>query len=223
MWGLSLIWEHTLLGAHGVGLSRGPHLLLKESLLRDLQTGSCLGSQGLEELAQLCQAPLLHEMLLPPWRVAHCLGWLDLPVVAHLLPPLLLPLGVSELRRHGVTIHVHPLSLGAHPSHGGLELLLRLFLGQAGPLVARLRRLPVLHVWISVDRLLTWHGRGLQPWLALGHARLPRKGVPITVGILGNPLLDKYGQQLGVGKKNSEHLLLLEGSAGRPENLQKVV
>lgn len=47
VWGLSLAREHVLLGAHGVGLSRRPHLLLKESLLIGLQTGSCLCSQGL--------------------------------------------------------------------------------------------------------------------------------------------------------------------------------
>lgn len=76
-------------------------------------------------------------------------------------------------------IHVHLLSLRAHPSHGGLELLLWLLLGQASPLDASLHGVHVLHGWIGVDPLLTWHGRGLQPWLALGHARLPRKGLRI--------------------------------------------
>lgn len=38
----------------------------------------------------------------------------------HLLPSQ----DVSELGRHGVVIHVHLLSLGAHPAHGWLELLL---------------------------------------------------------------------------------------------------
>lgn len=54
-----MIWEHMLLGTHGVGLSRGPHLLLKESLLISLQTGP-LCSQGLGELAHLSHVPLLH-------------------------------------------------------------------------------------------------------------------------------------------------------------------
>lgn len=51
--GLSLVWEHMLLGTHGVGLSRGPHLLLEESLLIGLQTGSSLCSQGRGKLAHL--------------------------------------------------------------------------------------------------------------------------------------------------------------------------
>lgn len=106
-------------------------------------------------------------------------------------------------------IHVHLLSLGAHPSHGWLQLLLWLLLRKAGPLDTRLHGIHVLHGWIGVDPLLTWHGRGLEPWLALGHARLPREGLWIRVGILGSPLLDECSQQLGVGVKDTKHLLLL--------------
>lgn len=106
-------------------------------------------------------------------------------------------------------VHVHLLSLGTHPSHGRLELLLGLLLGQASPLDARLHWIHVLHGWIGVDPLLTWHGRWLQPWLPLGHARLPRDGLWIRVGILGSPLLDECSQQLGVGVKDTKHLLLL--------------
>lgn len=93
MWGLSLVWEHMLLGAHGVGLSRGPHLLLKESLLIGLQTGSSLCSQGLGELAHLSHVPLLHllHVMLHPLLllllllrgVANSLGLLELVVVGH--------------------------------------------------------------------------------------------------------------------------------------------
>lgn len=118
MWGLSLIREHMLLGAHGVGLSRGPHLLLKESLLIDLQTGSCLRSQSLGELAHRSHVPLLHllHMMLHPllllllllWGVANSLGLLKLGMVGHprakawpcallLLHHLLSPQDVSEL------------------------------------------------------------------------------------------------------------------------------
>lgn len=120
-------------------------------------------------------------------------------------------------------IHVHLLSLRAHPSHRRLELLLWLLLGQAGPLDACLHGIHVLHGWTGVDPLLNGHGRGLQPWLALGHARLPREGLRIRVGILGSPLLDECSQQLGVGVKDTKHLLLLEGRAGRPESPQKVL
>lgn len=144
--GLGLIWEHVLLGAHGVGLSRGSHLLLKESLLIGLQTGSCLCPQGLGELAHLSHAPLLHllhvmlhALLLLRRRVANSLGLLELVMVGHsraesrprslllllLLHHLLPSQDVSELGGHGVMIHVHLLSLGAHPAHGWLELLLR--------------------------------------------------------------------------------------------------
>lgn len=91
VWGLSLIWEHMLLGAHGVGLSRGPHLLLKEPLLISLQTGSCFCSQGLGHLAHLSHVPLLHllHVMLHPLlllllrRVADSLGLLELVVVGH--------------------------------------------------------------------------------------------------------------------------------------------
>lgn len=81
-----------LLGAHGVGLSRGPHLLLKEALLIGLQTGSCLCSQGLGELAHLSHVPLLHllHVMLHPlllllllWGVANSLGLLELVMVGH--------------------------------------------------------------------------------------------------------------------------------------------
>lgn len=88
-------------------------------------------------------------------------------------------------------------------------MLLRLLLGQAGPLDARLHGVHVRHGWIRVDPLLAWHGRRLQPGLALGHARLPREGLWIRVGILGSPLLDECSQQLGVGMKDTKHLLLL--------------
>lgn len=93
VWGLSLAREHVLLGAHGVGLSRRPHLLLKESLLIGLQTGSCLCSQGLGELAHLSHVPLLyllHVMLHPLLRlrlrlrgIANPLGLLELVMVGH--------------------------------------------------------------------------------------------------------------------------------------------
>lgn len=94
VWGLSLVREHMLLGAHGVGLSGGPHLLLEESLLIRLQTGSCLGSQGLGELAHRSHVPLLqllHVMLHPLLLllllrrrgVANSLGLLELVVVGH--------------------------------------------------------------------------------------------------------------------------------------------
>lgn len=233
VWGLSLAWEHMLLGAHGVGLSRGPHLLLQESLLIRLQAGSCLCSQGLGELAHLPHAPLLHllHVMLHPRlrlrlgrrrRVANSLGLLELVMVGHpgpdsgsrsllllLLHYLLPPQDVSELRRHGVVVHVHLLGLGAHPSHGWLELLLRLLLGQASPLDARWHGVHVRHGCVRVYPLLAWHGRRLQPWLALGHARLPREGLRIRVGILGSPLLDERSQQLGVGVKDTKHLLLL--------------
>lgn len=234
VWGLRLAWEHMLLGAHGVGLSRGPHLLLEESLLIRLQAGPRLRSQGLGELAHLPHAPrlhllqvVLHALLLRLWRrgrrrgVAHPLRLLELVMVGHpgtdpgprslllLLHHLLPPQDVSELRRHGVVIHVHLLSLGAHPSHGGLERLLRLLLGQAGPLNARLHGAHVRHGWTGVDALLARHGRWLQPRLALGHAGLPSEGLRIRAGVFGSPLLDECSQQLGVGVKDTEHLLLL--------------
>lgn len=106
-------------------------------------------------------------------------------------------------------IHVHWLSLGTHSSHGWLELLLRLLLGQASSLDTCLHRIHVLQGWVGVDTLLTWHGRWLQPWLSLGHARLSRERLWIRVGILGSPLLDECSQQLGVGMKDTKHLLLL--------------
>lgn len=120
-------------------------------------------------------------------------------------------------------VHVHLLSLGAHPSHGRLELLLWLLRGQASPLDACLQGVHVLHGGAGVDSLLTGHGRWLQPRLALGHARLPREGLRVGVGILGSPLLDERSQQLGVGMEDTEHLLLLQGRAGRPESPQKVL
>lgn len=104
-----------LLGTHGVGLSRGPHLLLKESLLIGLKTSSCLCSQGLGELAHLSHVPLLHllHVMLHPlglWlRIANSLGLLKLVVVGQpganpsslllllLLHHLLAPQDVSEL------------------------------------------------------------------------------------------------------------------------------
>lgn len=106
-------------------------------------------------------------------------------------------------------IHVHLLSLGTHSSHGWLELLLRLLLGQASSLNTCLQRIHVLQGWVGVDTLLTRHGRRLQPWLSLGHARLSRERLWIRVGILGSPLLDECSQQLGVGMKDTKHLLLL--------------
>lgn len=106
-------------------------------------------------------------------------------------------------------IHVHLLSLGAHCPHGWLELLLWLLLGQASPWNASLHGIHVLHGWIGVDSLLSWHGRWLQPWLTLGHARLTRESLWIRVGVLGSPLLDECSQQLRVGVKDTKHLLLL--------------
>lgn len=89
-----MIWEHMLLGAHGVGLSRRPHLLLKKSLLIGLQTGPCLCSQCLGELAHLSHIPLLHLLhvmlhslllllLLLLWGIANSLGLLELVMVGH--------------------------------------------------------------------------------------------------------------------------------------------
>lgn len=207
--GLSLTREHVLLGAHGVGLGRRAHLLLKEPLLVGLQTGSRLCSQGLRELAHLSHAPLwylLHVMLHSRWRlllrgrVAHALGRLELVVVgqprAHpwprslllLLHHLLSPQDVSELRGHGTVIHVHLLSLWAHPAHGWRELLLlRGLLGQASPRDTCLHGVQVLHGGAGVDPLLTWHSGGLQ-------ARLPGEGLRVGVGVLGSPLFDERSQ-----------------------------
>lgn len=120
-------------------------------------------------------------------------------------------------------VHVHLLGLGAQAAHGRLELLLWLLLGQASPLDARLHGTHVLHCRTGVDPLLAWHGRGLQPGLALGHARLPGEGLWIRVGVLGSPLLDECSQQLGVGVKDTKHLLLLQGRARRPESPQKIL
>ena len=79
-------------------------------------------------------------------------------------------------------IHVHLLSLGTHCSHGWLELLLRLLLGQASSLDTCLQRIHVLQGWVGVDTLLARHGRWLQPWLSLGHAKYaipnPQPGQP---------------------------------------------
>lgn len=119
-------------------------------------------------------------------------------------------------------VHVHLLGLRAHAAHGRLQLLLRLLLGQAGPLHARLQGTHVLHGLTGVDPLLAWHGRGLQAWLAL-HAWLPGEGLRIRVGVLGSSLLDECSQQLGVGVKDTKHLLLLQGRAGRPESPQKIL
>lgn len=133
-------------------------------------------------------------------RVAQALGWLKLAVAGQprpdswprslllllllLLHHLLPPQNVSELRRHGAVIHAHLLSLGAHPPHGRRELLLwRLLLWQAGPLDARLHGIQVRHGGAGVDPLLAWHGGGLQPWLALGHAGLPGEGLRIGAGV----------------------------------------
>lgn len=89
-------------------------------------------------------------------------------------------------------------------------MLLRwLLLRQAGPLDACLHGVHVRHGRIRVDALLARHGRWLQPRLALGHARLPGEGLLVRVGVLGSPLLDERGQQLGVGVKDTKHLLLL--------------
>lgn len=94
--------------------------MLKESLLIDLQTGSCLRPQSLGELAHRSHVPLLHllHMMLHPlllllllWGVANSLGLLKLVVVGHpranawpcalllllLLHHLLSPQDVSEL------------------------------------------------------------------------------------------------------------------------------
>lgn len=84
-----------------------------------------------------------------------------------------------------------------------------LLLWQASPLHARLHGVQVLHGRTGVDPWLTWHGGGLQPRLALGHARLPGERLWIRVGVLGSPLLDECSQQLGVGMKDTKHLLLL--------------
>lgn len=75
-WRRDRMGEHTILGRKRdclgrleggpalrvlkVGLSRGSHLLLEESLT-GLQTGSC--SQGLGELVHLSHIPLLHVLL----------------------------------------------------------------------------------------------------------------------------------------------------------------
>lgn len=120
-------------------------------------------------------------------------------------------------------VHVHLLGLRAHAAHGRLQLLLRLLLGQAGPLHALLQGTHVLHGLTGVDPLLARHGRGLHPRLALGHARLPGEGLRIRVGVLGSSLLDECSQQLGVGVKDTKHLLLLQGRAGRPESPQKIL
>lgn len=106
-------------------------------------------------------------------------------------------------------IYVHLLSLGTHSSHWWLELLLGLWLGQASSLDTCLHRIHVLQGWVRVDTLLTRHGRWLQPWLSLGHTRLPWERLWIRAGILGSPLLDECSQQLGVGMKDTKHLLLL--------------
>lgn len=68
--------------------------MLKKSLLIGLQTGSCLCSQGLGELAHLSHSPLLHLLhvmlhslllllLLLLWGIANSLGLLELAVVGH--------------------------------------------------------------------------------------------------------------------------------------------
>ena len=106
-------------------------------------------------------------------------------------------------------IHIHLLSLRTHSSHGWLELLLGLLLGQASSLNTYLHRIHTLQGWVGVNTLLTGHGRWLKSWLSLRHARLSRERLWIGVGILGSPLLDKCSQQLGVGVKDTKHLLLL--------------
>lgn len=66
--------------------------MLKESLLINLQTGSCLRSQSLGELAHWSHVPLLHllHVMLHPlllllllWGVANSLGLLKLVMVGH--------------------------------------------------------------------------------------------------------------------------------------------
>lgn len=65
--------------------------MLKESLLIDLQTGSCLRSQSLGELAHRSHVPLLHllHVMLHPLLllllrgVANSLGLLKLVMVGH--------------------------------------------------------------------------------------------------------------------------------------------
>lgn len=81
-------------------------------------------------------------------------------------------------------IHVHLLSLGTHSSHGWLELLLGLLLGQASSLDTYLHRIHTLQGWVGVNTLLTRHGRWLQSWLSLRHARLSRERLWISVAYL---------------------------------------
>lgn len=205
MWGLGLGGEHVLLGAHRIGLSWGPHLLLKQPLLESLlQTGSCLCTHRLGELAYLSHVSLLHLLhvvlhslllllLLLLLGVPDALGLLELVVVGHPRPQrgsrsLLLLLAllldhlvpphqeVAELGSHPRVIHVHLLRLRIHPGHGLLRLLLRLLLRHAGPLHARLHGVHVLHGRVGVHpRLLPLHGLlRLEPRLPLGHPGLPR-------------------------------------------------
>lgn len=180
MWGLGLVGQHVLLGAHRIGLSRGPHLLLEQPLLESLlQTGSCLCTHGLGKLAYLSHVSLLHllHVMLHPLlllllllllRIPDALGLLELVVVGHPWPQrrshsLLLLLAlllhylvpphqeVSELRSHPRVIHIHLLCLRIHPSHGLLWLLWRLLLlWHAGPLHPSLHGVHVLHGCIGV-------------------------------------------------------------------------
>ena len=55
------------------------------------------------------------------------------------------------------------LSLRTHSSHGWLELLLGLLLGQASSLNTYLHRIHTLQGWVGVNTLLTRHGGGCSP------------------------------------------------------------
>lgn len=241
MRGLGLIGEHVLLGAHRIGLSWGPHLLLKQPLLESLlQTGSCLCTHGLWKLAYLSHVSLLHLLhvmlhsLLLLLGIPDALGLLKLVVVGHpwtqwrsrslLLLLLLVALllhhlvpshqEISELGSHPRVIHIHLLRLRIHPSHGRLRLLLRLLLGHAGPLHSCLHGVHVLHGRVGVHpSLLPLHGLlRLEPRLPLWDARLSRHALRVLgPRVLGRPLLDESGQQLRVGVKDVKHLLLLHG------------
>lgn len=237
MWGLGLIGEHVLLGAHRTGLSWGPHLLLKQPLLESLlQTGSCLCTHGLWKLAYLSHVSLLHLLhvmlhsLLLLLGIPNTLGLLKLVVVGHpgpqrwssslllLLVALLLHhlvpshQEISELGSHPRVIHIHLLCLRIHPSHGLLWLLLWLLLRHAGPLHSCLHGVHVLDGWIGVHTsLLPLHGLlWLEPRLPLWDARLACHALWVLGPcIFGCPLLDESSQQLRVGVKDVKHLLLL--------------
>lgn len=63
--------------------------------------------------------------------------------------------------------------------------------------------------------LLTWHGGRLQAWL-------PESGCGLGWRA-GSPLFDEAWPMAGVGMKDTEHLLLLHGGAGRPESPREVL